>query len=129
MTDHWEDVQRSYADTRRYMQPYYDADQVDAARAKDAEAHAAALAAKDAEIAVLKGIHADVYAAAFADGKREADAEIARLRAQVQQWRDHIDRSAEIENVADLYRRDPLAMADAIVRMREDVGALRAEKD
>lgn len=103
MADHWEDVQRSYADTRRYMQPYYDADQVDAARAKDAEAHAAALAAKDAEI--------------------------ASLRAQVQQWRDHVDRCAAIQNVADLYWRDPLAMADAIVRLREDVGALRAEKD
>ena len=75
----------------------------DAARAKDAEAHAAALAAKDAEI--------------------------ASLSAQVQQWRDHVDRCAEIQNVADLYRRDPLAMADAIVRLREDVGALRAEKD
>lgn len=56
-------------------------------------------------------------------------AELDAASAQVQQWRDHIDRSAEIENVADLYRRDPLAMADAIVRLREDVGALRAEKD
>lgn len=54
------------------------------------------------------------------------DAEIATLRAQVQLWRDHIDRSAEIENVADLYRHDPLAMADAIVRMREDLGRLRS---
>lgn len=66
-----------------------------------------------------------------ADFPREAakDAEIASLSAQVQQWRDHVDRCAEIQNVADLYRRDPLAMADAIVRLREDVGALRAEKD
>lgn len=101
MTDHWKDV-KPWCDAGRFgWIASWDA--VDAARAKDAEAHAAALAAKDAEI--------------------------ARLRAQVQQWRDHIDRSAEIENVADLYRRDPLAMADAIVRLREDVSALRAEKD
>lgn len=114
MTDHWKDAVARLASAitscdgsvaLRYVNRI-----VDAARAKDAEAHASELAAKDAEIAALK-------------------AEIARLRAQVQQWRDHIDRSAEIENVADLYRRDPLAMADAIVRLREDVGALRAEKD
>ena len=97
MTDHWKDVRWKLGiGVLGWLA-------IEDARAKDAEAHAAELAAKDAEI--------------------------ARLRAQVQQWRDHIDRSAEIENVADLYRRDPLAMADAIVRLREDVGALRAEKD
>ena len=104
MTDHWKDV-KPWCDAGRFgWIASWDA--VDAARAKDAE-----------EIARLRNQVA------------AKDAEIARLRAQVQQWRDHIDRSAEIENVADLYRRDPLAMADAIVRLREDVGALRAEKD
>lgn len=119
MTDHWKGVRTFdcvvYGDGRLEHTYYGDmtsgivrgdyasVSDVDAARAKDAEAHARELAAKDAEI--------------------------VRLRAQVQQWRDHIDRSAEIENVADLYRHDPLAMADAIVRLREDVGALRAEKD
>lgn len=97
MTDHWKDVRWKLGiGVLGWLV-------IEDARAKDAEAHARELAAKDAEI--------------------------VRLRAQVQQWRDHIDRSAEIENVADLYRRDPLAMADAIVRLREDVGALRAEKD
>lgn len=97
MTDHWKDVRRKLGIGGLGWLA------IQEARAKDAEAHAAALAAKDAEI--------------------------ASLRAQVQQWRDHVDRCAAIQNVADLYWRDPLAMADAIVRLREDVGALRAEKD
>lgn len=108
MTDHWKDVNDAVNEVEEggdWPPTLADRlrDSIDAAREEDADAHAAALTAKDAEI--------------------------AQLRALVQQWRDHIDRSAEIENVADLYRRDPLAMADAIVRLREDVGALRAEKD
>lgn len=58
MTDHWKDVQRGdWIPFEGFCESpqgnYYDADEVDAARAKDAEAHAAALAAKDAEIADL----------------------------------------------------------------------------
>lgn len=150
MTDHWKVVERKRTwhevteDTP--SQRVYFADLVDAARAKDAEAHARTLAEYDAvlkqrgyEIAEERGLRLSCedmarmeierlkadHAAALA----AKDAEIASLSAQVQQWRDHVDRCAEIQNVADLYRRDPLAMADAIVRLREDVGALRAEKD
>lgn len=115
MTDHWKDV-KPWCDAGRcgWIASW---DAVDAARAKDAAERAAREAAYEARV---QRDHDEIV---------ELTAEIARLRAQVQQWRDHIDRSAEIENVADLYRRDPLAMADAIVRLREDVGALRAEKD
>jgi len=104
MADHWKDVPHVAWCDSRFLSVCGDSHRcscgLDAARAKDAETHAAALAAKDAEI--------------------------ASLSAQVQQWRDHVDRCAEIQNVADLYRRDPLAMADALWRMREEVGALRA---
>ena len=96
MTDHWKVVERKRTwhevteDTP--SQRVYFADLVDAARAKDAEAHAAALAAKDAEIATL--------------------------RAQVQA-------DAHLRSIVDLYRADPLAMADALWRMREELGRLK----
>lgn len=67
--------------------------ELDSARAKDAEAHAAALAAKDAEI--------------------------ARLRAQVDEY-------AHLRSIVELYRSDPMAMADALWRMRDDLGRLRS---
>ena len=47
------------------------------------------------------------------------DEQIATLRAQV-------DEDARLRSVVELYRSDPLAMADAIVRMREDIGRLRS---
>lgn len=54
MTDHWKDaIRQAVLDNRGNPWCVYDADTVDAARAKDADAHAAALAEKDAEIADL----------------------------------------------------------------------------
>lgn len=100
MTDHWKDVLdywRGIGDGSTYAsvrpQRFYIADRVDAARAKDAEAHAVEVAAKDAEI--------------------------ARLTAQVQA-------DAHLRSVVELYHADPMAMAEALVRMRDELGALRA---
>lgn len=95
MTDHWKDVTWFIEhDADGDLEVWLDKCQVDAARAKDAEAHAAALAAKDAEI--------------------------VRLRAQ-------IDEDAHLRSVVELYRSDPIAMADALVRMREALGAAREQ--
>ena len=47
-------------------------------------------------------------------------AEIARLTAQVQA-------DAHLRSVVELYRADPLAMAEALVRMRDELGAAKAQ--
>lgn len=88
MADHWKDVRRKLGIGGFGWLA------IQEARAKDAEAHAAELAAKDAEI--------------------------VRLRAQ-------IDEDAHLRSVVELYRSDPIAMADALVRMREALGAAREQ--
>ena len=93
MTDHWKDVDLAMCAVAGRHWPISELQlAISTARAKDAEAHAAELAAKDAEI--------------------------ARLRAQVEQ-------DAHLRSVVELYRSDPMAMADSLWRMREEVGALR----
>lgn len=89
--DHWKDVTWFIEhDADGEFEVWMDKCQVDAARAKDAEA----LAAKDAEI--------------------------ARLTAQVQA-------DGHLRSVVELYRADPMAMAEALVRMRDELGAAKAQ--
>lgn len=123
MTDHWKDVQPVYpfseSPHRNDGPACYFADSVDAARAKDAETRAAALAAKDAEIAALT-----------ADAKRGAcecgDDEVCAMRAEITRLTAQVQADAHLRSVVELYRADPLAMAEALVRMRDDLGTLRA---
>lgn len=153
MTDHWKDV--DLGRLTKYMPR--DAHRlllarIAAARAKDAEdrqqeqqAHAAELAALHDIIAAYEAVtdpeqHPDLFARSSAvledcrnpacadqavvqdlrDQLAAKDAEIVSLRAQ-------IDEDAHLRSVVELYRSDPIAMADALVRMREALGAAREQ--
>ena len=61
----------------------------------------------------------DAASAKDADAIARLNAEVASLRAQVQE-------DAHLRSIVDLYRSDPMAMADALWRMREELGRLRS---
>ena len=117
MTDHWKDVP-VHLTTRDGIGTLavYPCDAVDRALAAERRDHSIAIAMLKSEGVAARAKDAEAHAAALA----AKDAEIVRLRAQ-------IDEDAHLRSVVELYRSDPIAMADALVRMREALGAAREQ--